>query len=313
MKTSAATKTTTTTNSNVGGGVVPVVTPDEVTLQTTTTTLTNGSTAALPKSTSEANSLSSQDSNGSNGLDSETELRLNIESNEMTASSNPTRDVQSGNMKQGQYTHKIYMIASKVPWFVRKLLPKESTIVHERSWNMYPCVKTVLTNDYFKGSFRIELDTITRVCENGKAEDNVHNLTADQLAKREIVNINIADELPGVIYKEDEDPALFKSKKTGRGPLGKDWIETTKPMICCYKLVFAEFKVFGLQTRSENYLANMYKQLFTIFHRQVFCWMDKWCHLTLEEVRKIEYDLAQILVKKIEEGELSKQQLADCE
>lgn len=209
-------------------------------------------------------------------------------------------------IKNGQYTHKIYKIASKLPWFVRKLLPKDSTIIREKSWNMYPCVKTVITNDYFKNNFRIEMDTITKMCDNGIVEDNVHHLTDEQLEKREVVNVDIAEQVPSNEYKEDEDPALFKSFKTGRGPLTGDWITKTKPLICCYKLVIVEFKVFGLQTRSESYLKSMYKQLFTTFHRQIFCWLDKWYGFELEDVRKIENDLAKVLAEKIEQGEISK-------
>jgi hypothetical protein len=209
-------------------------------------------------------------------------------------------------IKNGQYTHKIYKMASKLPWFVRKLLPKDSTIIREKSWNCYPVVKTVITNDYFTNNFRIEMDTITKACENGIAEDNVHNLSPEQLEKREIVNIDIAEQVPPNEYKEDEDPSIFKSVKTGRGPLVNDWITKTKPLLCVYKLVTLEFKVFGLQTRSENYLKSMYKQLFATFHREIFCWIDKWHGMTLEDVRAIEKELADILVKKIQEGEISK-------
>jgi hypothetical protein len=215
---------------------------------------------------------------------------------------------EDGTTKNGQYTHKLYFIASKLPWYIRKLLPKDSTIIHERSWNMYPVVKTVLKSEYFKNTAHIELDTITRECANGVPEENVHNLSADELEKREIVNIDITDTFGE--YKEDEDPTLFKSK-TGRGPLTRhDWIAKQTPLICCYKLVHVDFKVFGLQTKVENYAKNMYKSLFGIFHKQVFCWMDKWCDLDLAEVRKIEEDLAKLLVKKIEQGEVTKQQLS---
>ncbi|CAF0721221.1 unnamed protein product [Brachionus calyciflorus] len=230
-----------------------------------------------------------------------------LESNSATNISNFNHDIT----KYGQYTHKLYKIASKLPWFVRKLLPKDSTLIHEKSWNMYPTVKTVLTNEYFKSSIRVELDTVTREIKDGKFENNVHNLTPAQLEKREIVFIDIAEKLDGE-NKESEDPSKFKSQKTGRGPLVPgEWYKGHKPLLCCYKLVTAEIKLFGLQTKAEGYLKTMYKQLFTIFHRQIFCWIDKWHGLSLEEVRKIEYDLARILLKKIDEGELSKNQLVN--
>lgn len=36
----------------------------------------------------------------------------------------------------------------------------------------------------------------------------------------------------------ETDVREFKSKKTGREKLSKDWIETTKPVMCCYKVRF---------------------------------------------------------------------------
>ena len=216
--------------------------------------------------------------------------------------------------KYGQYTHKLYRVASKVPWFVRKIVPKDSLIMKEKCWNIYPQVKTVVTNQYFRSNFRLELDTITRECVDCEAEFNVHNLTPEQLDKREIVVVDISEPSTFGQYKEEEDPTLFKSQKTGRGPLVRgEWMKTQKPMICVYKLLLIEFKVFGLQTRFENYFKNAYKQMFLTFHRQIFCWIDNWIELTLDDVRKIEEDLAKLLVEKIKQGEISKQCLNSIE
>lgn len=30
------------------------------------------------------------------------------------------------------------------------------------------------------------------------------------------------------------------------------------------------------------------KRLFTNFHRQLFCWLDKWVDLTMEDIRRME-------------------------
>lgn len=45
----------------------------------------------------------------------------------------------------GQYTHKIYHLASKVPAFIRMLAPSESLNVTEKAWNAYPYCRTVIT------------------------------------------------------------------------------------------------------------------------------------------------------------------------
>lgn len=112
----------------------------------------------------------------------------------------------------------------------------------------------------------------------------------DKLKIREVVHIDIAnDPIASADYKEDEDPTKFKSQKTGRGPLvGKDWKHNVQPVMTCYKLVTCEFKWFGLQTRVEGFIQKAERRLFTNFHRQVFCWMDRWHGLTMEDIRAIE-------------------------
>ena len=60
----------------------------------------------------------------------------------------PYEDVPllGGKFNNGQYTYKIYHLASKVPSFVRMIAPKGSLEIHEEAWNAYPYCKTVLSN-----------------------------------------------------------------------------------------------------------------------------------------------------------------------
>lgn len=112
----------------------------------------------------------------------------------------------------------------------------------------------------------------------------------DKLKMREVVYIDIAnDPIASADYKEDEDPINFKSQKTGRGPLvGPEWKQKVQPVMTCYKLVTCEFKWFGLQTRVESFIQKAERRLFTNFHRQVFCWIDRWYGLTMEDIRALE-------------------------
>lgn len=53
----------------------------------------------------------------------------------------------------------------------------------------------------------------------------VHELTGDMLAQREVVMVDIAnDKISSKYYKPDEDPTKYHSTKTGRGPFVGDWI-----------------------------------------------------------------------------------------
>ncbi|KAM7399762.1 hypothetical protein PAMP_019007 [Pampus punctatissimus] len=89
-------------------------------------------------------------------------------------------------------------------------------------------------------------------------QDNVHGLDKSSWDKTEIVDIDIADRscIASKDYKPEQDPAIFKSEKTGRGPLGPDW--------------------------------KVEKRVFTHFHRQLFCWIDKWIELSMDDIRRME-------------------------
>jgi len=202
----------------------------------------------------------------------------------------------------GQYTHKIYKLQSKVPTIIRKIAPKGSLELHEEAWNAYPYCRTVITNpDYMKDNFIIKLETL-HVGDNGTLE-NAHNLPPELLRKREVIVVDIAnDSVSNSDYKESEDPTKYKSVKTGRGPLGKNWRDNTRPIMCAYKLCTVEFKWFGLQGTIESLIQKQERRLFIKFHRQVFCWTDKWYGLTMEDIRKLEDETKEELDKAINVG-----------
>ena len=121
---------------------------------------------------------------------------------------------------EGQYTYKVYKLASRVPNFVRMIVPKGSRgEVHEEAHNGYPYCRTVLSNPgYMKENFEIKIESY-HLADHGNSE-NVHQLPPEKLKCREVVHIDIAkDKVAAADYKEDQDPTKFKSEKTGRGPL----------------------------------------------------------------------------------------------
>ncbi|GAB6026492.1 hypothetical protein CHUAL_012917 [Chamberlinius hualienensis] len=197
-------------------------------------------------------------------------------------------ELLNGKYTSGQYTYKIYHLASKVPTFVRMVVPKGCLDVHEESWNAFPYIKTVITNpDYMKEKFCIVIESIH--CSDRGTQENPLELSSDKLKHREVVPVDIAnDKIVHSDYDAKEDPKLVKSKKTGRGPLTADWIKSANPVMCAYKLVSAEFKWFGVQDRVEKFIQKGERRLFTNFHRQIFCWMDQWYGLTVDDVRKFE-------------------------
>jgi len=210
----------------------------------------------------------------------------------------------NGKFLSGQYTYKIYHLQSKVPGWIKMVAPKGSLEIHEEAWNAYPYCKTVLSNPgYMKDNFYIVVETY-HLPDRGN-QDNVHELQDKKLKKRSVVHIDIAnDPVASADFKPDEDPKTFKSCKTGRGPLTRDWRRTVEPVMTAYKLVTIQFKWWGLQDRVENFIHSTEKRIFTNFHRQVFCWMDKWHGMTMGDIRALEEKTKKELDVERAKGEL---------
>ena len=68
-------------------------------------------------------------------------------------------------------------------------------------------------------------------------------MTEEQLKKRKVTLIDIAVD-KGSENKPETDPSKIHSARSGRGPLTPGWIDSTQPMMCCYKLATIKFN-FG--------------------------------------------------------------------
>lgn len=194
-----------------------------------------------------------------------------------------------GKFTCGQYTYKIYHLKDRVPTIFKYLIPEGFLQIHEEAWNAYPYCKTVLTNPGFmKENFMVSIESFH--LSGDHRQENVHQLPDDVLKNREVVFVDIAnDKIQTSDYKANEDPSKFQSEKTGRGPLvGSNWYDNVEPKMTCYKLVRVEFKWFALQKRAESFIHQKEHALFLNFHRQVFCWIDSWYGLTIEDIRRLE-------------------------
>ncbi|XP_074656954.1 phosphatidylinositol transfer protein alpha isoform-like [Tubulanus polymorphus] len=195
----------------------------------------------------------------------------------------------------GQFTRKKIHLSEKLPAFVRYLTPNDYLDVDEKSWNAYPYCKTDITNNFMNDDFMYRIETYHFDADDGTRE-NAHNLPADELKRREVIHLDIADNslIDAQDYKPDEDPNIYKSAKTGRGPLQNGWEESCETM-CVYKLVSIRFKWWGLQNRAEQILKRVTTRIFLAFFRRLHCWTDEWTDLTMEEVRQFEAETKQQL------------------
>ncbi|XP_055615863.1 protein retinal degeneration B isoform X2 [Toxorhynchites rutilus septentrionalis] len=221
----------------------------------------------------------------------------------------PYQDGPGGN---GQYTRKIYHVGSHLPGWIKGLLPKSALTVEEEAWNAYPYTKTRYTCPFVE-KFSLEIETYY-FSDNGY-QDNVFKLSGGDLRNRIVDTIDIVkDQLTGADYIREEDPTLYVSEKTGRGPLGEHWLAdywdevrgknqptaNNMSLMCAYKLCRVEFRYWGMQTKLEKFIHDVaLRKTMVRAHRQAWAWQDEWHGLTMDDIREIERQTQLALQKKM--------------
>ncbi|XP_044539418.1 membrane-associated phosphatidylinositol transfer protein 1-like, partial [Gracilinanus agilis] len=154
----------------------------------------------------------------------------------------------------------------------------------------------------FVEKFSIEIETYYR--PDGGQQHNVFNLTGAERRQRILDTIDIVRDpvAPGE-YKAEEDPRLYRSVKTGRGPLGDDWARVAAqsgPLMCAYKLCKVEFRYWGMQAKIEQFIHDVgLRRVMLRAHRQAWCWQDEWTELSMADIRALEEETARMLARKM--------------
>ncbi|KAM6246791.1 membrane-associated phosphatidylinositol transfer protein 2 isoform 6-T12 [Porphyrio hochstetteri] len=213
----------------------------------------------------------------------------------------PYMDGPGGN---GQYTRKVYHIGMHIPSWFRSILPKAALRVEEESWNAYPYTRTRYTCPFVE-KFSIDIETYYKTDPGEHV--NVFNLSPTEKRQTILDPIDIVkDPIPPHEYKAEEDPKLYKSVKTKRGPLSEDWIQEYKnnpgkyPIMCAYKLCKVEFRYWGMQSKIERFIHDVgLRKVMVRAHRQAWCWQDEWYGLTIEDIRQLEKEAQLMLAQKM--------------
>lgn len=208
-----------------------------------------------------------------------------------------TKD-SNDNKLRNESSEKIFHLKSKLPRFVAALMPDSMTDVIEYSWNAFPRYRTELHNRFFGEKVFLRVDTM-HVDDCGTTANAV-GLDQGTLARRGVEMLDIASESSQVPMEQGEDPTAFASVTTRRGPLRPGFAATCTPVMTCYKVVTVQFRIFPLQSRVEAWAQTSSRNTFIKYNRKLFCWMDEWYNLSIEDIRKIESETAQITKDKID-------------
>uniref|UniRef100_A0A8C4LXQ8 Phosphatidylinositol transfer protein membrane associated 2 n=1 Tax=Equus asinus TaxID=9793 RepID=A0A8C4LXQ8_EQUAS len=202
----------------------------------------------------------------------------------------------------GQYTHKVYHVGMHIPGWFRSILPKAALRVVEESWNAYPYTRTRFTCPFVE-KFSIDIETFYKT--DAGENPNVFSLSPVEKNQLTIDFIDIVkDPVPPSEYRTEEDPKLFHSMKTQRGPLTDNWIEEYKqrvfPIMCAYKLCKVEFRYWGMQSKIERFIHDTgLRKVMVRAHRQAWCWQDEWYGLNMENIRELEKEAQLMLSRKM--------------
>ncbi|ODM97627.1 Protein retinal degeneration B [Orchesella cincta] len=224
----------------------------------------------------------------------------------------------------GQYTRKVYHVGSHLPGWFKSLLPKSALTVEEEAWNAYPYTKTRYTCPFVQ---RFSLEIETYYCADDGHQENVFTLSGSDKRNRVVDVIDVVkDQLHGADYLREEDPRVFMSQKTSRGPLTENWVEEYwsecknkamptadgKAIMCAYKLCRVEFHYWGMQSKIEKFIHDVaLRKTMLRAHRQAWAWQDEWHGLTMADIREIERETAEALKKKMAASEDTDNDLDD--
>ncbi|XP_069785864.1 cytoplasmic phosphatidylinositol transfer protein 1 isoform X5 [Narcine bancroftii] len=191
------------------------------------------------------------------------------------------------NIQKREFTSTANFLAGLEQWFQGSFTSqrKHGIIIH------------TLSQCSFLPKLSIHIET--KYEDNNGSNDNIFDSEVKDV-ERDVCFIDIAyDEISERYYKDSEDLRYFKSEKTQRGMLKEGWRETQKPIMCSYKLVTVKFEVWGLQTRVEQFVHKVIRDILMIGHRQAFAWVDEWFDMTMNEVREFERATQEATNKKI--------------
>ncbi|CAF3708247.1 unnamed protein product [Rotaria sp. Silwood1] len=202
----------------------------------------------------------------------------------------------------GQYTFKIYHIERHLPAWFKAILPANAMKIEEEAWNAYPYTKTRYRCPFIE-RFILEVETCYQA--DFGTQNNIFNLKSQELEQRTVEFLDIVHSQP-LADIAAENPALFHSEKTGRGPLTSDWFEQMKKnarkesIMCAYKLCRVEFRYWGMQSRCERFIHEIaLRKTILRAHRQAWCWQDEYQGLTLMDIRRLEDETQYELNKRM--------------
>ena len=203
--------------------------------------------------------------------------------------------------KKGVYTYKTHQPGNRLPWFVETLFPKDKLVAHEETWNSHPfCLTTFTIPEFFGSKFCTTVKSKIIATESKgvlEEEENTFCLSPEDLERRKMTSLNIADKMFEPKNSGGESPDSFQSKKReGRGPLGKDWQDSDLVLSVTHMLVTVNIAGPDIYpNKLHNFAERMACKFLWRYYRELFLAMDDWIDLSNEEIVRLEEECMRML------------------
>ena len=214
---------------------------------------------------------------------------------------------ESEHKEEGVYTYKTHHPGNRLPWFMEVLFPKDKLVMHEETWNSHPFFLAVFTlPEFFGPKFCTTVKSKIITTEpKGKleVEENTFCLSPEDLEKRKMITLNIADNMFEPKNPGGESPDSFQSKKRVRGPLGKDW-QDSDVLSVTHMLITVELAGPDIYpNKLISFGERMMRKFMWRYYRELFLNMDDWIDLSTEEIVRLEEECMRVLPIHMMEGD----------
>ena len=194
--------------------------------------------------------------------------------------------------EEGVYTYKTHHAGNRMPWWLVTLFHKDMLVMHEETWNSHPFYHQTFTlPELFASKFSTTVKSMVVATEPKgelEMEENIFGLSPEDLERRQMSTLNIADKMFEKKMPGGKSPDIFKSRKTGRGPLSKGWQDSDALSVTHMLIIIHLAGPDVFPKKLHSFGQRMIKKLMWRYYGEMFLKMDDWIDLTTEEIVKLE-------------------------
>jgi hypothetical protein len=205
--------------------------------------------------------------------------------------------------ESGQYIHTIVRNKSRVPAFLRLVVPEKYLTIHQKRWDAYPHERMTTTNPGMGNNFLMSVEWLhLQYRPNESFPENPAGLSPEQFARRKVIWIDIVDSKPQPDKKEESlrdfvcpEAGITTPLKGNKKAKAADesippvWTQTYPgEMMCAVNVTLFKFKWRGLQSMVEKQMMAMNHTMILQWGRLMMAWASQWCRMSIEEAIEID-------------------------